>query len=152
MDALKEWLKPEVMWFAVGVVLLLLEFAMPGLIVFFFGVGAIIVGIVCLATDVSLNVQLVIFLASSVASLLLLRKAVTVVFAGHIAGRQSGRENLDEFVGQKARVIRKITPDGGGKVELHGVGWEAEADVEIPEDAVVEVLDKKNITLKVKRM
>jgi len=152
MDAVKEWLKPEVIWFAVGVILMLLEFALPGLIVFFFGVGAIVVGIVCLATDVSLNTQLVIFLASSIASLLLLRKAVTAVFAGHIGGTQSGRENLDEFVGQKARVIRPIAPKVGGKVELFGTSWDAEADGAIPEGATVEVVAKNNITLKVRQI
>ncbi len=152
MDALKEWLKPEVVWFAVGVLLLLLEFAIPGLIVFFFGVGAIIVGIVCLATEVSLNWQLVIFLASSIVSLLLLRRLVTTVFAGYVGSKQSGDENMDDFVGQKARVTRKIVPRVGGKVELFGTGWEAEADGEIPEGATVEIIAKNNLTLKVRQL
>jgi len=47
-DSIKEYLKPELIWFLAGLLLLLLEFAAPGLIVFFFGVGACIVAIVCL--------------------------------------------------------------------------------------------------------
>ena len=48
LDAIKEFLTPEIIWFLVGLVLLILEFAMPGLIIGFFGVGAWVVAIVCL--------------------------------------------------------------------------------------------------------
>ena len=39
-DAIKDYLSPEVVWFLAGLALLILEFAMPGLVIFFFGVGA----------------------------------------------------------------------------------------------------------------
>ena len=70
MNTLSEWLKPELIWFIAGLVMLLLEFAMPGLIIFFFGAGAILVAVICLFFDISVNAQLGIFLVSS---LLLLR-------------------------------------------------------------------------------
>ncbi|MHC4858277.1 MAG: hypothetical protein ACYTBY_11000 [Planctomycetota bacterium] len=41
MDWIKDFMKPEFIWAMVGLILLLLEFALPGLIIFFFGVGAI---------------------------------------------------------------------------------------------------------------
>ncbi len=47
MDAIKEYLKPEIIWFLVGIALLIMEFAAPGLIIAFFGAGACIVAIVC---------------------------------------------------------------------------------------------------------
>jgi membrane protein implicated in regulation of membrane protease activity len=69
---------------------------------------------------------------------------------GHIVSKQDMTENLEEFVGQRAVVIEKITPKAGGKVEFHGTNWVAQADEEIAEGAVVEIIGKENITLKVK--
>jgi membrane protein implicated in regulation of membrane protease activity len=66
MDWLNDFLKPELIWFAVGLVLLVAEFIVPGLIIAFFAVGAWIVAGVCLATPISLNAQLGLFIISSV--------------------------------------------------------------------------------------
>jgi membrane protein implicated in regulation of membrane protease activity len=151
-DSIKEYLKPELMWFLVGLLLLLLEFAAPGLIVFFFGVGACIVAVVCLVTEISLNTQLIIFIVSSFLCLLILRKWIKGVFLGHTTSKQNLKENLEDFVGQRAVVIQKILPKAGGKVEFHGTNWEAQADQEIPEGTVVEIIGKENITLKVKAL
>ena len=152
METLKEFLKPEVIWFLVGVVLLIMEFAVPGLIVFFFGVGAWIVALVCYLTDISLNAQLLIFIASSILCLLCLRKWLKAIFIGHVKAKQDMREDLSDFVGQKAVVISKITPSQGGKVEFHGTNWEAESDEEIAAGVVVKITGKENLTLKVKTL
>ncbi len=83
MEWLKEFLKPELIWFLIGLLLLLAEFMIPGLIVFFFGVGAWIVAVCCLATDITLNVQLLIFIISSMLLLVLLRSWVKGIFTGY---------------------------------------------------------------------
>jgi len=153
MEQLKEFLRPELIWFLVGLVLLIMEFALPGLIIFFFGVGAWIVAIVCLLSSHvygSINAQLIIFIISSVLSLLILRKWVKGVFLGHSGAKQDLTEDLKEFVGERAIVIEAITPKAGGKVEFHGTNWEANADGEIAVGVVVEIIGKDNITLKVK--
>ncbi len=153
MDTLKDFVRPEVIWFLIGIVLLVLEFILPGLIVAFFGAGACIVGVLCLVSDYvqgSINAQLVIFIASSVSLLLLLRKWLKAIFVGHVASTQDISENLKEFIGEKAVVKREITPKAGGKIEFHGTDWEAQADQTIPEGTVVEIVGKDNITLKVK--
>lgn len=152
MDSLKEFLKPELIWFLVGLALLLMEFAIPGLIVFFFGVGAWIVAVVCLFTEISLNWQLGIFIGSSVLSLVLLRSWVKGIFLGHVTSKQDLTEELQDFIGERAVVKAAITPKRPGKVELHGTNWEAEADVEIPEGTDVEIVGKDNLTLKVKAL
>ena len=151
-DAIKEYLRPEVIWFLVGLALLILEFAMPGLIIFFFGVGACIVAVVCLVTEISINVQLIIFIGASVLSLLLLRKWLKGVFLGHTVSKQNLKENLEEFIGQRAVVIERIVPKAGGKVEFHGTNWTAQADQEIAEGTVVEIIGKDNLTFKVKAL
>jgi len=150
MDAIKDFLKPELIWFIVGLVLLVLELALPGLIVGFFGIGAWIVAIVCLMTEIGTNTQLIIFIVASVLSLLLLRKWLKGVFLGHTGSKQDLKHNLEEFVGQRAVVKEKIVPRLGGKVEFHGSNWEAQADDQIEPGTVVEIVGKDNITLKVK--
>ena len=152
MEQLKEFLKPELIWFLVGLVLLIMEFALPGLIIAFFGVGAWIVALVCLITDIGINTQLIIFIISSVLSLLLLRKWLKGVFVGHVKSKQDMTADLNEFIGERVVVKEKITPKAGGKVELHGTNWEACADEEIAEGTVVEIIEKDNITLKVKTL
>ena len=155
MDWIKEFLRPELIWFLVGLMLLILEFMLPGLIIFFFGVGAWITAIVCLLSDYvygSINTQLIIFIISSVLSLLILRRWVKGVFLGHSGANQDLREDLKEFVGERATVVEDITPKAGGKVEFHGTNWEARADSDIAVGAVVEIIDKDNITLKVKEI
>ena len=152
MDAIKDFLRPEIIWFLVGLALLILEFILPGLIIAFFGVGAWIVALVCLITDIGINTQLIIFIIASVLSLLCLRKWLKGVFLGHTVSKQNLKENLDEFIGQKAVVKEKIIPKSGGKVEFHGTNWVAEADEEIAEGATVQIIGKDNITLKVKSL
>lgn len=150
MEMANDFLKPEIIWFLVGLLLLVMEFALPGLIIGFFGIGAWIVAAVCLLTEIGLNTQLVIFIASSVLSLLLLRRWLKGVFLGHTGSKQDLKHNLEEFVGQRAVVKEKIVPNLGGKIEFHGTNWEAQADEEITGGTVVEIIGKDNITLKVK--
>jgi membrane protein implicated in regulation of membrane protease activity len=152
METIKEFLKPELIWFLVGVILLVMEFVMPGLIIAFFGVGACVVAIVCLFKDISLNAQLIIFICSSVLSLLCLRRWLKGIFIGHTKSKQDMTEDLKEFVGERAVVKEKITPKLPGKIEFHGTNWQARADEEIPAGAVVEVIGKNNLTLKVKSL
>jgi membrane protein implicated in regulation of membrane protease activity len=153
MNILKEFLRPELIWFLVGLVMLLLEFALPGLIIFFFGVGAWIVAAVCFFNAYvhsSINAQLLLFIASSILSLLVLRKWLKGIFFGHTNSEQDLTKDLEEFIGQKAFVKMKITPKKSGKIEFHGTDWIAEADEEIEEGASVEIIGKENITLRVK--
>lgn len=152
MDNLEEWLKPQLIWFIVGLIFLLLEFAIPGLITSFFGIGAWIVATLCLFLDISLNTQLLIFLFSSVLLLVSLRKWFKTLFAGRDAPSQFEAESLDAVLGKKAMVTKEITPNTKGKVEFRGTYWDAEAYETIPEGAPVEILDKDNITLTVKSL
>jgi len=152
MDAIKDFLKPEVIWFAIALVLLILEFVLPGLVIFFFAAGACVVALVCLVTDIGINAQLAIFIVTSVLALLCLRRWLKAIFVGHVTSTQNMTEDLREFVGERAVVKEKITPKLAGKVEFHGTNWAAQADEEIAEGAVVEIIGKNNITLKVKAL
>ena len=148
--ALKDFVRPDVIWALVAIGLLLLELMLPGLVIFFFAVGAFVVAIVCLFTDIALSTQLLIFIGASIVSLVALRRWLKTIFMGHVASKQNARENFDEFVGEKGVATSVITPKAGGRIELHGTSWQAEADEEIAEGTVVEIIGKDNITFKVK--
>jgi len=150
MERLKEFLTPEIIWFLVGLVLVLAEFMIPGLVIIFFAIGAWIVAAVCLIEPQSLTVQLGVFLVSSVVSLLVLRRWAKGVFKGFGAVNADMNVDLEEFIGQRAVVTKAITPTTTGKVEFHGTGWNAEATEEIAEGTTVEIIQKDNLTLKVK--
>jgi membrane-bound ClpP family serine protease len=151
-DTMDKWLKPELIWFVIGLILIILEFLIPGLITIFFGIGAWIVSVICLFLDISLNLQLSIFLISSVLLLVSLRKWFKTLFTRKPGTGRAEDEVADEFIGQKAVVTEKITPNRKGRVEFRGSYWTAESYETIPEGASVEILDKDNITLIVKSL
>ena len=116
MESIKEFLKPELIWFLMGVILLVMEFVMPGLIIAFFGVGACVVAVVCLFTDISLNAQLIIFIGSSVLSLLCLRRWLKGIFIGHTKSKQDLTEDLRAPLVSYAPVAQKVIEALTGKV------------------------------------
>jgi membrane protein implicated in regulation of membrane protease activity len=61
-------------------------------------------------------------------------------------------DELKEFIGQKAIVTEKITPNKNGRVEFRGSYWTAESDETIIKGKPVEIIAKKNITLIVKSL
>ena len=150
MDILKDLLRPEVIWLLIGLGLMFLELMLPGLIVIFFGLAAMIVGGLCFFVELTINQQLGIFIIASLLLLVLLRGLLRKVFRGHALGAAGIEGNLSEFVGERAVVKQAIAPKRPGKVEFHGSHWAATADGAIEEGATVEIIGQDNITLKVK--
>jgi membrane protein implicated in regulation of membrane protease activity len=150
MDAWREWCRPELIWFFVGLLLLFIELVVPGLVIAFFAFGAWVVAGIQLFRPMTINEQLALFIASSVLSLILARSWLKGLFMGYVSSRQAPNTDLVDFVGERAVVTQKITPKLPGKVDLHGTPWLAAADAEIAEGSVVEVTAKDNLTLKVK--
>jgi len=142
----------ELTWFVIGLVLALAEFILPGLVIIFFGVGAWITAL-CLMLGIieSFNAQLIVFLVSSIGSLVLFRRYGQGYYQGKVSGGLTLGESLDEVRGKKAVALTAIKPRSlDGRVEFNGTPWSAEADVEIAPGAVVEIVNRNNLTLKVK--
>jgi len=152
MEFLHDWLGSQYIWILVGFLLLLMEFAIPGLITVFFGVAAILVGILTFFFDLTLNVQLTIFIAISVTLILLLRKWFLSFFSGDESNQTEDKIQSAEYIGKKVVVTKQIHPERPGKVELHGTNWTAEADAFIAKGASVEIIGKRNITLFVRQI
>ena len=143
-------LSNELMWFLCGLIFLLSEFIIPGFVIFFFGVGAWVVALLLwLNIDISFTNQLFIFLVSSILSLVFFRRYGKKFYQATVKTDES--QKFDDIRGEKATVTADIIPNGvGGKVEFHGTQWTAEADMPIQKGAVVEVIERDNLTLKVK--
>lgn len=137
---------PAVLWAIAGFVFFLLEFALPGFILFFFGVGAWIVALLAFFIDIPINVQLLLFLGASLITILLFRKSMRTIM-----GRKKGAVELeDEFIGQTARSETSITPGKRGKVYFKGTSWEATSDDVIGPDEAVTIIGNDSIILLVK--
>lgn len=144
METFNEILKPEIIWFAIGLIFLLVEFSAPGLIIGFFGIGAWVVAVICLLADISASVQIAIFLGVSILLLALLRKYFQKVF------KMDSIKNMgedDEFIGHKAVCTVAIKINQPGKVELKGADWQAESNVDINKGDTVRIIDRRSITL-----
>ncbi len=153
MEAIKQFFSPEIIWFILGLVMLLLELILPGLIIAFFGVGAWVVALlVLLIPKLSLNLQLFIFLVSSIVLLLALRRQAAKIFKGFEKQKNVAAADVEEFIGHRATVVQAIGKKKSGKVEFHGTNWEAAADEEIEVGEMVEIVGKESILLKVKRI
>jgi membrane protein implicated in regulation of membrane protease activity len=147
-----EGLPAELLWFLLGLVLILSELALPGFVIIFFGIGAWITALgVFLGVADSFNVQLLIFLLSSILSLVLFRKQGKRYFQGRVSHKLDDVATLDDVRGERALVIEDIVPQTlSGRVEFHGTHWRATADQEIKKGTPVEILERRDLTLKVK--
>lgn len=142
-------LTAAVIWTIIGFVLFVLEFVLPGLILFFFAVGAWVTAILCLFIDLSINEQLIIFAVSSIVSVLLLRKSLSKI----LEQRKQRSELLeDEFLGKTALAETSISPHENGKVEFKGTIWQAASEDVIAKGETVVITGNDSILLHVKSM
>jgi len=140
--------KPELFWFILGLIMLLLELVLPGFFIFFFGLGAWITALVCLIWDPGINLQIIIFAVTSVLSLIGLRKMIQKKF--FYVKEDEANKVEDEFTGREAVVIEDILPGNTGKVEFKGTMWKAESDTELKKGQSVIIVSKENFKLIVK--
>jgi len=140
---------PTLIWFLIGIGLLFLEFAAPGLVILFFGIGGLITSLTSyLEITDNLQSQLLTFCIASVLSLILLRKFLKTWFVGNSENETD--EMRTEFIGKTVKVTSDI-PDGPGlgKVELKGADWNAKSDRSHAEGDMVTVVERDGLTLTV---
>ena len=135
-----------VIWFIAGFIFFLLEFAVPGLILFFFAVGAWLVAILSLFVDLSINAQLIIFLASSILTILFFRKYVKKI----IWTKKHSSEIEDEFVGKTGKAETFIGPGQDGKIDFKGTSWDARSADTIQKGELAIIIGNESILLIVK--
>ena len=144
---MEQFSHPSIIWFALGLVLFLLEFAAPGLVLFFFGVGAWVAAIAALIFNIPINSQLIIFIATSILSVLFFRNWLKKLLW---KGKSTSDYIDDEFIGKIATVEIPITPTQNGKIAFKGTHWEARADERIEAGEKVMITGNNSIILNVK--
>jgi membrane protein implicated in regulation of membrane protease activity len=146
-------LSPMLIWFLVGLALALLELAVPGIILVFFGLGAWITAITTwIGITPSLWSQLIVFSVSSVLLVLLLRRWLRNRFLGHEKDLRDGTVDLDDFVGKTVMVTKAVAPRSReGRVEFKGAGWTAVSDEALAEGELAVIVAVDGITLRIKK-
>lgn len=137
--------RPEIIWFILGLILFLLELILPGFVIFFFGVGAWVTALLCLIADPGINIQALVFLITSVLSLVALRKMIQKKF--FFTDNKLSDRVEDEFTGRDGIALSSFTPGSKGKVEFKGTTWSAESSTEVKEGDRVVILGKENVKL-----
>ena len=136
-------------WLVCGLVLVLSELAVPGFVIFFFGIGALVTAAVhWVVPALPLAGQCLVFVVASLLTLWLLRKQL-------MPGRRTQEAEAEpdtELVGATAEVCEAIRPGVPGRVLLRGVTWTAEADEALEPGTAVRVTARQNITLRVARL
>jgi len=140
-------LSPVLLWFLAGIVFLALELVLPGLIVFFFGIGAWCAALAVYLLPMPLSSQLLVFLAASLLSLLLLRSTLKKVFLGRTLDVDAMEGGVPP--GATGEVIEDIVPPAAGKIRYGGSFWQATAETVLTKGTVVRVVEKSNLTVKV---
>ena len=135
------------LWLLAGVLLIGLELLTPGFVVIFFGIGALLTGLLSLlipGLSASLLLQFLIWGGSSLLSLFALRR----FFKRTFRGKEIEDTGQDEFVGQTAEVIEAVTQKKPGRVSFQGTTWKAVTyDSDLAAGDSVEIMKKENLTL-----
>jgi len=114
------------LWLLVGLALLAIEMLTPGgFFTIFFGVAAIVVGVLArFGLAGPAWTQWIWFSGLSVASLLALRKPLLE----WMRKREVKRPEVDTLVGETAVILTAVPAGGVGKAELRGASWSARSD------------------------
>ncbi|WP_421901003.1 NfeD family protein [Maridesulfovibrio sp.] len=120
MDGLPLWL----IWLGAGLVLALLELAVPGMVLIFFSLGCLLSALAAFIFSDALVLQVAVFCISSAGSLLILRRAFMAWFQGQVSDVvDDGYENSPE--GALAEVSKDFSNDGYGQIKYRGSFWKA---------------------------
>ena len=140
-------LHTAVIWFVIGFILFILEFIVPGLILFFFAVGAWTVAFLSVFVEMPLTAQLLIFVVTSVLTIFVLRKWLQK----RLYGNQVSTQILeDEFLGKIGLAETPISPGIDGKIDFKGTSWQAKSADIIAAGESVEIIGNESIVLIVK--
>ncbi len=134
-------------WWVFGLILLALEIVVPGNVFVWFGVAALITGVLALFADFGWQVELIVFVVL----------AVVLVIAGRrIFARQSQpgeqpflNDRAHRLVGSSYMLSEPIV-DGRGRVRIDDTNWRITGP-DLPSGARVKVVDADGAVLKVEK-
>jgi len=140
-------ISPVLAWFLIGIFFYVIEMALPGFVVFFFGIGAWCTALTVYLADISTSVQLGVFLVTSLGTLFLLRKYLQTIFIGSAQNDEALIKAGP--VADTGVVTEDIIPPGTGKVKYGGSFWRAVAEEPISVGTNVKIISQENLEVKV---
>jgi membrane protein implicated in regulation of membrane protease activity len=146
---------PALYWLIIGVMLFFLELALPGFILFFFGLGAIITAAVAWLTPIGVAWQLALFIVASVLSIVMLRGLIQRRFFAPAVTDDGEPEDKDIVLaapGDRGVVSATITPPGEGRIKYSGTFWRATADEKIEEGEIIAVVQQNDLVIHVAKV
>ncbi|MDX2464714.1 MAG: NfeD family protein [Porticoccus sp.] len=101
-------------WFVLGILLMLLEIFIPSFTIFWFGLGALVVGVLSIAIDLSFTTQIFIWAIASV--------IFTVLWFKFLKPKMAGKAMADHpreaVIGESGQVIKVPTEGSRGVVRF----------------------------------
>ncbi len=111
-------------WVICGILMMMAEFAIPGIFMIWIGIGAVLTGIICMfLPDLSVSVQLLIFAVFSMISVFL-----GWFIYGRVFGKSQKEEYSDlnqgtkEFIGKKYPLISDVK-NGQAQIKIGDSVW-----------------------------
>lgn len=136
-------------WLVLGFLLLISEVVAPGVVAVFFGVGALVVGVLTYFGIIeSLPVQLLWFSLVSLAALFGLRKHFKRYLRGDVSNKADAGPDRGDLIGARVLVLTDFN-QGGGRIQLNGAKWDAESDDPLKAGDAAWVVSHKGILLTV---
>lgn len=119
-------------WLVLGLLLIIAEIFIPSFTIMWFGLGAIVVGLVSLAIDMSFNWQVLLWTVSSVAFTVLW----FMVIKPKIADRNFEGLARESAIGESGKVIKLPTETSNGRMRFTTAvlgcdEWAFSCDVEV---------------------
>lgn len=133
------------LWGLIGGMLILLELLLPGLVVVFFGVAALIVAVLSGAGFITSWVVAVgVWLLSSSGLVLIARSGGYRLGAGY-KEHSSTNEELDAF-GERVEVVESLGPSTEGRIRFRGSTWPARSlEEEIVAGRYARIITRDNL-------
>lgn len=146
---------PALYWLIIGVMLFFVEMAVPGFILFFFALGALVTALAAWLTPISIAWQLALFIAASLITLLSLRDMIQRKFLTSAPADEDEEKDEDVILavaGERGVVSMTIAPPAEGQIKYAGTFWKAIADEKIEEGEIITVVGQKGLVIQVEKV
>lgn len=144
---------PALYWLIIGVMLFFLEMAVPGFILVFFGLGALVTSLAAWLTPISIVWQLALFMCASLLFLFGLRKSIqNKFFAPTLKDGEADDDVMRAVPGDKGVVSMTIAPPAEGRINYSGTSWRASADEKIDEGEIVTIVCQRDLVIHVEKV
>ncbi len=147
-------LDPALYWLIIGVMLFLLELALPGFVLFFFAAGALLTALVAwLVPTTSIALQLGLFIVTSLAALFTLRELLQQKFFASAPVKDGLDVDAPLAVpGDRGVVCSTIAPPAEGRIKYAGSSWRATADERIEEGEIIAIVRQEGLIIHVEKV